>query len=65
MACFACMPDCEKCIPKFIACPECSARCMLKDAVCAQCGHSFTPAEKKSARDQWLQRLMSAREAAV
>lgn len=57
MACFACMPDCDKCIPKFVTCPDCSARCMLKDDSCERCGHILTATEKKLARDQWLQRL--------
>lgn len=60
MACFACMPDCDKCIPKFITCPDCSQRGMLKDAACAQCGHFFTPQEKRQARDRWIAQLMSS-----
>lgn len=61
MACLACMPNCDKCIPKFVACPDCLTRCMLKDESCAQCGHLFTAAEKKLARDQWIRNLMTAR----
>lgn len=65
MACFACMPDCDKCIPKFIACPDCSTRCMLSDASCARCGHAFSQTERQLAREQWLERLMSARAGGV
>lgn len=57
MACLACMPDCDKCKPKFISCPDCGMRCTLKDAACTQCGHDFTLAEKKLAREQWIERL--------
>lgn len=61
MACFACMPDCDKCIPKFIVCPECLARCMLSDSQCLQCAHVFAPSEKQKARDRWIERLMGER----
>lgn len=58
MACFACMPDCDKCIPKFVACPDCGKRCPLADERCAACGHIFSVNEKQKARALWIKGLM-------
>lgn len=58
MACFACMPECDKCIPKFIDCPQCGGKNSISDTLCAMCGHVFTSDERKRAKALWVKELM-------
>lgn len=53
--CYMCLPTCEKCFPKTVACPSCGKRNTLRKDACVYCGAPISEADKQNARQLWAE----------
>jgi ribosomal protein L37E len=51
--CLFCELSCEKCKPKYLTCPLCSAKVFMYLPECSSCGIALTEESRQQAWDDW------------
>lgn len=53
-------PDCERCKPRFLVCPNCGTKTSLFLPLCEHCKEQLSEEAKRDAREQWVLARQSA-----
>ena len=61
MACWVCLPGCDKCRPKFFTCPHCGGLAYFSLDKCPVCRNPVSETDREKGLSEWQERHREAK----